>query len=362
MARLLRFAAALALVAGVGAVQAASPLAAISTKKAHKSLLLDVARAGNRLVAVGERGHVILSDDAGATWRQAPVPVRSLLTAVYFVTPTDGWAVGHDSVVLATRDAGATWTLQHYKEFNPAAAGDAVVEDAAADEMSDEEYLDDAALEEDTGGREIPSRDGVPLLDVWFSDTRNGVAVGAYGLLLRTTDGGKTWVDASENVANRDGWHFNAVSGIPGDGGAVFIAGEKGILYRSVDGGNTFAPLASPYQGSFFGLTPLPGGSVYAYGLQGSLFRSDDRGGRWVRVETGVTSGLNDGCVRKDGTLVIAGNAGVILTGAPGGTAFTTIRRPDRQSVLSCVDVGSDAVLVGEGGAKFASAQAANKK
>src|SRR5690349_8937389 len=44
---------------------------------AAKSLLLDVARAGSRLVAVGDRGHVLLSDDEGGTWRQVIVPTRA---------------------------------------------------------------------------------------------------------------------------------------------------------------------------------------------------------------------------------------------------------------------------------------------
>src|SRR5262245_5090243 len=52
---------------------------------AATSLLLDLAVAGDRYVAVGERGHVLLSDDHGATWRQAKsVPTRVMLTAVFF--------------------------------------------------------------------------------------------------------------------------------------------------------------------------------------------------------------------------------------------------------------------------------------
>ena len=55
---------------------------AMSTLKAHKSLLLDVTNAGERLVAVGERGHIIFSNDEGRTWRQATTPVLTTLTAV----------------------------------------------------------------------------------------------------------------------------------------------------------------------------------------------------------------------------------------------------------------------------------------
>src|SRR5512144_624546 len=84
---------------------AQSPLAA-------RGLLNGLARAGQRIVAVGQRGHVLYSDDAGKTWKQATVPVSSDLVAVSFPDATHGWAVGHDGVILHTDDAGVTWTRQ----------------------------------------------------------------------------------------------------------------------------------------------------------------------------------------------------------------------------------------------------------
>ncbi len=342
-----------------GVADAAQPAPSITSVKAHKSLLLDVARAGDRLVAVGERGHVVLSDDQGASWRQAPVPVRSLLSAVYFVDERRGWAVGHDSVVLATTDGGSSWAIQHYKEFDPAAAEAAADEENLDESMEDDAWVDDGSGEGET--REIGSREGVPLLDVWFSaDGQRGLAVGAYGLLLGTRDGGKTWQDESDRVANRDGWHFNAIGGLPGNASLVVIAGEKGTLYRSLDGGMTFGPLASPYDGSFFGVMGDDSGALYAFGLQGRLYRSIDAGANWSRIETSVTSGLNDGCVAAGGSVVIAGNAGIVLSGDRTSPAFTAVRRADRQSVLSCVAIAKGVVLVGEGGARLAAANGQN--
>jgi photosystem II stability/assembly factor-like uncharacterized protein len=119
--------------------------------KAAKSLILDVVHAGTRLVAVGDRGHILYSDDQGKTWTQAKVPTRQLLTAVFFVDDKHGWAVGHDAQILASADGGATWSKQ----------------------------FEDLKRE-------------APLLDVWFKDVNHGLAVGAYGALMETTDGGST--------------------------------------------------------------------------------------------------------------------------------------------------------------------------
>ena len=112
----------LALSMAAAAANAAGPQPAINSVRASKSLLLDVAVAGKRLVAVGERGHVVYSDDGGQTWAQASVPTRSLLTAVSFPTARDGWAVGHDGTVIHSADGGQTWTLQRHEAFDADAA------------------------------------------------------------------------------------------------------------------------------------------------------------------------------------------------------------------------------------------------
>ena len=119
---------------------------------AASSLLLDAAARDGVVVAVGERGHILVSTDEGRSWRQADVATRALLTGVFMHDARLGWAVGHDEVVVRTRDGGLTWERVH------------------------------SAPEHEK-----------PLLDVWFADARTGLAVGAYGGLLATRDGGDTW-------------------------------------------------------------------------------------------------------------------------------------------------------------------------
>src|SRR5690606_22399355 len=80
--------------------------------KAAKSPLTAIARAGDRLVAVGQRGHILVSEDAGKSWSQASVPVSSDLVAVSFASASHGWAVGHGGVVLKTEDGGLSWAVQ----------------------------------------------------------------------------------------------------------------------------------------------------------------------------------------------------------------------------------------------------------
>ena len=67
---------------------------------AEKSLLLDIHKIGeSKLIAVGERGHVLISRD-GNTWQQISVPSVATLTRAFFLNDKLGWIVGHDATIL----------------------------------------------------------------------------------------------------------------------------------------------------------------------------------------------------------------------------------------------------------------------
>ncbi|HSA79476.1 MAG TPA: YCF48-related protein [Geminicoccaceae bacterium] len=273
---------------------------------ALSSLLLDADSDGSRIIVVGERGHVLLSDDRGAHWRQVAVPTRSTLTAVRIVGGDHTWAVGHDGLILHSDDGGFSWARQRQSQE--------------------------------------PDR---PLLDVWFADPRHGMAIGAYGLLLSTEDGGRTWRD---HLGSDEGAHANAIAEAPD--GTLYIAGEFGSILRSDDRGRSWQRLPSPYQGSFFGLLALQDGTILVFGLRGHLFRSEDRGISWQRIETGTATTLLAGLVRADGSIVIAGlNGALLFSSEEGGRNFQLEHLSHRRGIAALIELGPDELLaVGEGG------------
>jgi photosystem II stability/assembly factor-like uncharacterized protein len=281
---------------------------AIKAPLAQKSLLLDVAAREGRLVTVGERGHILVSQDAGGSWAQAEVPTQALLTGVWMHDAKLGWAVGHDEVILRTRDGGLKWEKVH--------------------NSPDSEK---------------------PLLDVWFADARSGLALGAYGRLLATEDGGDTW--QPRPVRGEDDFHLNQIAAA-GDG-TLYLAAEAGHLYRSDDRGRTWKPLLSPYKGSFFGVLPLSDGSLLAFGLRGNLFRSTDRGATWQKVETGTDATLTSGLELGPGRLVLGGMAGTLLWSEDGGRTLRKQELPDRKAIVA-LSRGDDRhlLLYGEGGTR----------
>lgn len=312
----------------VSAAVASASLAADAERSeiaplASRSLLLDAAAAGPRLVVVGDRGHILLSDDGAKTWKQAKAPSQALLTGVYFVNDKQGWAVGHDETILRTVDGGATWERVHF----------------APDKQQ-------------------------PLLDVWFRDTDYGIAVGAYGSMLLTNDGGSNWTrqtfaprplagvmrkaaaDDEQAAADR---HLNKIA--YSATGKLYIAAEAGYLFRSDDEGQTWLELPSPYEGSFFGVLPLEGETVLAFGLRGHLFRSTDAGQHWTAVHTGTTSMLTDGVKLDANTLLVSGLAGALLVSRDGGTEFKLQPQPGGRGVQALLALNPrSALTVGEGG------------
>ncbi|HEX6142591.1 MAG TPA: hypothetical protein VFZ01_07740 [Geminicoccaceae bacterium] len=271
---------------------------------AIRSLLLDVARSDQTVIAVGERGHILVSSDGGTSFQQVISPVRSTLTALAFDDAGAAYAVGHDGVILKSGDSGRSWSLVF----------------SAPDEER-------------------------PLLDVLPLDHDEIVAVGAYGWLLRSRDGGTSW---SDDLIDPEEPHLNAVA--QGADGVLLVAAEFGLAFRSGDGGRTFERLELPYDGSFFGVLPV-GQSWLVFGLRGHIFLSGDDRGEWEPVEGGTEASLLAGLQLDDGRTVLAGLGGTLLVSGDRGRSFEVVQDPDRLGISGLAEVDDGALLLaGEGG------------
>jgi photosystem II stability/assembly factor-like uncharacterized protein len=300
---------------------------------ASRSLLQGVAKAGERLVAVGQRGHIVHSGDGGATWMQAKVPVTSDLTAVYFVDDKRGWAVGHDGVILHSADGGESWTLQ----LDGRKANDLLVsalERKVAAEPSSEEakkLLAEAQRYKEQGADK-------PFLDVWFADARNGYAVGAYNLLFRTADGGaswESWFDRSDNPK-----FFNLYAIRPA-AGALFIAGEGGVVLKLDDATQRFKALTVPYTGSFFGVADA-GSAVLVFGLRGNVWRSEDGGANWSQVEAGLPAAVVASTRTAQGALLLADVGGRVARSTDAGKSFAKVTLKEPRPVTGITALAAD--------------------
>ncbi|WP_322052961.1 WD40/YVTN/BNR-like repeat-containing protein [Paraburkholderia bannensis] len=274
-------------------------------------MLLDATRAGKRIVAVGEHGVIIISDDEGKTWRQAhEVPVSATLSAVTFADAQRGWAVGQWGVILATTDGGETWQKQRT--------------DLSVDQ---------------------------PLFSVLFTSEKDGIAVGLWSLMVATHDGGKTWAKVTVpkppggTRADRNLYHIFA-----DQKGSLYIDSEQGMVLKSTDSGANWSYLSTGGKGTLWTGVALPDGRIVVGGLLGSLYQSVDGGATWTALNAGTKSSITD-LVADGNSLVGVGLDGLVLKQGAGGKWFEVQQREDR-SVLTAatVDKMGNPVLFSQGG------------
>ncbi|AZV27175.1 glycosyl hydrolase [Pseudomonas syringae] len=273
------------LVLMLSALSQASPLPTVpaaKTANASAATLLSVAWAGERTVAVGDHGVVLLSDDRGQHFRQATsVPVSTPLTGVSFVDARQGWAVGHWGAILATRDGGENWQVQR-----------------------------------------LSSAEDRPLFAVHFFNPIQGVAVGLWSLVLTTDDGGKTWIEQKIDAPSGASRADLNLMGLFADGaGHLYATAERGQLLRSDDQGKHWRYLDTGYSGTLWTGAVLGDGSLLVGGQRGTLLHSSADGSNWQRVPLQSKSSVT--AIDVSGRAVIAvGLDGLMVRSDDGGSSF----------------------------------------
>ncbi len=299
---------------------------------------LSVARAGSRLVGVGLRGLIMLSNDEGKSWQQVVSPVGSDLVQVRFRDDQHGWIVGHDSVFLATEDGGQTWSVvldgrslltllkNYYSSAND------------LEEFESESMLREFELAMSTSSD--PDVMATPFLDAYINAQGEGYVVGAFGMILRTIDNGLHWEPWIQRTDNDRRMHLYSVSM---SGAETFISGEQGLVMRLDDEAQRFIRTPTPYTGTFFGVQ-ASADAVLVYGLRGNLYASKDQGEPWTKVETGQESSIVQSLpLSKGRALLISQRGGVMqidtksleltqLVGDYRGTVFSAalLNSPDQ--------------------------------
>jgi photosystem II stability/assembly factor-like uncharacterized protein len=291
--------------------QTVTPVAARHWTDPTDLMLLGAAHAGSRIVAVGEAGAIVLSDDDGRHFRQAAsVPVNATLTALSFANSRDGWAVGQWGVILVTHDGGEHWMTQRV--------------DTSVDQ---------------------------PLFSVMFTSERDGLAVGLWSLMLATHDGGKTWNRVTVppppggTKADRNLYRIFAAQS-----GALYVAAEQGTVLKSNDGGATWRYLDTGYRGSLWAGTAMADGRLLVAGLRGKLYQSADEGATWSAVATDSSASIADLEEGPDGVMGV-GLDGAIIHAPAGTMQFRVTQRPDRAALTAVLwNSGNTPVMFSKAG------------
>lgn len=302
---------------------------ALPVARPTQAVMVALARAGRRLVAGGERGLIVFSDDGGRQWTQARVPSSVTLTALRFANEREGWAVGNMGVALRTQDGGATW--QRVLDGRAAAA----LALQAAQSTADATALEDATRLVEEGADK-------PFTDLAIRADGSLLAVGAYGMAFASFDGGASWQPQMHELPNPDGL---SLYGLAVRSGEQWLYGEQGLLLRADGPQAPFAPAESPSAGSLFGSVALRSGALLLYGLRGKVFRSAAAGEPWQAQQTPVDASLCAGLQLDDGRVLLAGAAGQLLESRDEGRSFKPLALKTRYP-FSAIAQAPDGALV----------------
>lgn len=228
-----------------------------------------------------------------------------------------GMAVGDHGLMLSTRDAGVTWEADSRGEFKGALLGiscsgnkPVVVGQQGAIYVYDNgAWLNPDPLTEER------------LFSVALSDKGVGVAVGAFGTVLRTTDGAATWekltIDWEKILNDYLEPHIYDVS--INNQGLITIVGEFELIMQSADSGETWT-VRHQGDASLFGVHLLDTGEGFAVGQEGRILKTEDGGASWIGLDSGVSSILLDVWASYQGEVLVTGIRSMLRSSDNGKT------------------------------------------
>jgi len=335
--------------------------ASVPSDLATKSITTALTKTTDKnLLIVGERGH-ILNWKSENLHTQETSPVSLLLTDVIVLSNGTKLAVGHDGAIISSPKGADDWSkvFDGFKliklkasllekqivelKKNIAILDDEDEIEEASFALEDLEFsLEDALNTENSGPN-------LPLMSAVQTGNSTVIVTGAYGTLLISSDLGRTWRLSDDLLNNPEKLHLNSITS---DNHIVYIAGEQGYAFKSLDNGNSWKSIKTPYNGSMFGiLAQKKSTNLVTFGLKGNYFVSNDQGEHWTHYISENKATLLGGHITENGDVTLVGHGGTIFQFNTQTPNKTSLSIEPSGSALSGVSVMNDQlILVGQFG------------
>lgn len=283
-----------------------TPRSALEMPLSSQAIFLDITSHNGNLYAVGERGIILSSKNAGETWQQIASPVDVTLTSIAFSSNDEAWIVGHESTILHSTDGGKSWAIKRYKP--------------------EEERF---------------------YMAVQFFTPEQGYILGTDGELWATKNGGDSW---DLTILSVEEWYQNHLFDIAKVGQSKLVVAERGGVFYAKDNASAWQPVPSPYVGSYFGVATL-NNQFLLFGMSGQMYLLHPETLVWSKINTSTdqfllasTSGSN-----KQREIVV-GRGGTILFIQKDGTLLKRIERKNRVDFTAVTTLEDEAYLASMSG------------
>lgn len=233
----------------------------------------------------GDETQILKTTDGGITWTEQFFTEDYAMLDLYFANEESGWVVGGTNFVLHTDDGGETWTQQIVDESASFLYFQSVF---FIDENTGWITGEDYVYKTDNGGeswtiQNLPSF--TSARDIYFTDNETGW-VGAFNEpgILKTTDGGDTW------LASADTSRIHGISFVDDQSG--FAVGWNGAFYKTTDGGGNWQTMPTGSTANLYAVTFFDENIGWLVGSWGTIIATSDGGNTLEREYPGTSDNI----------------------------------------------------------------------
>ena len=179
-----------------------------------------------------------------------------------------------------------------------------------------------------------------------FADSQTAIAVGGFGTITRSENGGSTWSISDESATGSFLYGVDFADPL-----TAIAVGEGGTILRSEDGGKTWNKISSGTDMRLWSVRFADSQTAIAVGEGGTIFRSEDGGKVWRRVTTATEIFLRSVDFADPQNAIAVGESGTILRSEDGGKSWSSFASTTGNNLkrVDFVDLQT-AFAVGEGG------------
>jgi photosystem II stability/assembly factor-like uncharacterized protein len=274
-----------------------------------------VARAGDDALVIGA-GNFIFRSAGGAGFEKTK-SASSQVLGIRFLDSLVGVSVGAGGTIQRTVDGGKTWTTVQSgtkRYLIGVAFGDEKHGIAVAGATG----TGPGMVRTEDGGltwRAQPCVEGTnictytsPLYAAALLPSKVGMAVGRWGVVIKTTDGGRSWTQLKHGLTSDLLWSVALL-----DANTAVAVGQQGVILHTLDGGATWTRRESGTPLWLTGVAFADASRGLIVGNAGTILRTNDGGLTWRREPAGTTRDFTGVIFDAPGHAIIIGTAGLVL-------------------------------------------------